>query len=207
MDLLEAYNEVVNRGSWRENYQRRIIDDQSSRVVAIMGRRTGKDYIIAQRALIHRDQETLILVPNYGMAGVIWDTLMDQIPQGMIEMVNRNREIRMITGRIIRVMTEHQARNRGTHGLQIDHLMVNEPGQISEETLAEIMTSLSPNGKVLMIGTPTENNSVLQNCYNSPLYSVHKISSIGTVPDEIIELMRATMDEEQFRLEANIDDY
>ncbi len=177
MDLLTKYSQLIDEmESNQYHYQGQIFNDRSDRIVVIMGRRSGKSQVVVQRAL-KLTGRILIATHNSMLASIMFDKIKAAIPERLLSVSrSSSKEIETTYG-----ATVHIVSNTGSLlGRTYDHIMIDEPSYMDEDTISDIFAS-GMNATKLLIGTPLGMPDTLYDYYYDPRWSRYRINWEDTV--------------------------
>jgi hypothetical protein len=192
--------------------QKKIINADARFKVVIAGRRGGKTYCsiasLAKHARIP-NSKCLYIAPTHSMCRqILWSDLKDLLGEKKwIKRVNEsNLEITLVNNSIIMLRSADTPDRM--RGLGVDHVVIDEAADISEETwTAVIRPALSDRqGTALIISSPKGRNwlyTVFQNAKHLPDWYALQFTTAegGNVPPEEIESAKMDLDERTFKQE------
>jgi hypothetical protein len=191
-------------------YQENLLNDTSQRIVACMGRQTGKTTTIATKAIhyayTHPNTTTLIVSPSLRQSMIMFDKILyfSQANPILKKSVTRQTrtQIDLSTGsRIIALpCSEHMLR-----GYTANLAICDEASFIPETIITEIIYPMisTTNGTTILLSTPWDKNHFFYKAFLNPAYSAHKIPSSQNplIPQEFLDEMKQTMTQEAYMRE------
>lgn len=191
-------------------YQEQLLNDPSSRIVACMGRQTGKTTTIATKAIhfaySHKDATTLIISPSLRQSMIMFDkilTLLYSNTSLRASIVRKTRTIiQLSTGSKIIALpcSEHMLR-----GYTANLAICDEASFIPESILTEIIFPMisTTKGAAILLSTPWDKNHFFYKAFLNPQYSTHKIPSSQNplIPKEFLAEMKENMTSEAYMRE------
>jgi phage terminase large subunit-like protein len=191
-------------------YQQQLLDDQSDRIIACMGRQTGKTTTIATKAIhyayTHPDTTTLIVSPSLRQSMIMFDKILTMVTSHpfLKQSVTRKTHtlIKLSTGSQIIALpcSEHMLRGYTAHLAICD-----EASFIPESIITEIIFPMisTTKGTTILLSTPWDKNHFFYKAFLNPAYSSHKIPSTQNplIPAEFLEEMKQTMTAEAYKRE------
>ncbi len=192
--------------------QNKIINADARFKVVIAGRRGGKTYCsiasLAKHARIP-NSKCLYIAPTHSMCRqILWSDLKELLREKKwIKRINEsNLEITLVNNSIIMLRSADTPDRM--RGLGVDHVVIDEAADISEETwTAVIRPALSDRqGTALIISSPKGRNwlyEVFQNAKHLPDWYALQFTTAqgGNVPPEEIESAKMDLDERTFKQE------
>ncbi|MCW3996213.1 MAG: phage terminase large subunit [Candidatus Bathyarchaeota archaeon] len=191
-------------------YQEALLNDQSERIIACMGRQTGKTTTIATKAIhyafTHPKTTTLIVSPSLRQSMIMFDKILNFTYGNPILRKSINRKthtlIKLSTGSQIIALpcSEHMLR-----GYTANLAICDEASFIPESVITEIIFPMisTTKGTTILLSTPWDKNHFFYKAFLNPAYSAHKIPSTENplIPQEFLEEMKQTMTQEAFMRE------
>ncbi len=188
-------------------YQEKLLNDPSKRIVACMGRQTGKTTTIATKALhfafTNPDTTTLIVSPSMRQSMIMFDKVLGFTcanPLLKRSVVRKTRTIIQFStnSNIIALpCSEHMLRGYTAHLAICD-----EASFIPESLITEILYPMisTTKGTTILLSTPWDKNHFFYKAFLNPTYSTHKITSSQNplIPQEFLAEMQQTMTEEAY---------
>jgi phage FluMu gp28-like protein len=191
-------------------YQVRLLEDKGKRIVACMGRQTGKTTSIAMKALHFADMNpkvtVLITAPSLRQSMIMFDRI--------VSFVYASPRLRSKLARVTHTMvcfdngsriialpcSEHRLR-----GYSANMIICDEASWVSEKTITQVLFPMlsTTQGYAVFLSTPWDKNHFFYRAFTNPNYSVHKVKSeeCPLVTKEFLEEMRQTMTQEQYLME------
>ncbi|MCW3998789.1 MAG: phage terminase large subunit [Candidatus Bathyarchaeota archaeon] len=191
-------------------YQERLLNDPSERIIACMGRQTGKTTTIATKAIhyayTHPKTTTLIVSPSLRQSMIMFDKILS-FTQGspyLKKSVKRKTRtlIKLSTGSQIIALpcSEHMLR-----GYTANLAICDEASFIPESIITEIIFPMisTTKGTTILLSTPWDKNHFFYKAFLNPTYSSHKIPSTQNplIPPEFLAEMKQTMTEDAYKRE------
>jgi len=191
-------------------YQERLLNDSSDRIIACMGRQTGKTTTIATKAIhyayTHPKTTTLIVSPSLRQSMIMFDKVLS-FTQGnpfLKKSVARKTHtlIKLTTGSQIIALpcSEHMLR-----GYTANLAICDEASFIPESVITEIIYPMisTTKGTTILLSTPWDKNHFFYKAFLNPSYSAHKIPSTENplIQPEFLEEMKQTMTQEAYMRE------
>jgi phage terminase large subunit-like protein len=191
-------------------YQQQLLNDQSERIVACMGRQTGKTTTIATKAIhyayTHPKTTTLIVSPSLRQSMIMFDKILNFTQSNPILRKSVKRKthtlIQLSTGSQIIALpcSEHMLR-----GYTANLAICDEASFIPESIITEIIFPMisTTKGSTILLSTPWDKNHFFYKAFLNPAYSAHKIPSTENplIPAEFLEEMKQTMTQEAYMRE------
>jgi len=194
------------------DYQKKLLRDQSKRIVACMGRQTGKSTTIAAKAihfaLINPNTTILIVSATLRQSMLMFDKILGFIESSpllkkSVKYKTRTR-IRFSNGSLIIALPcgryGHSLRGHTAHLIILD-----EAAFIPEEVITNVVFPMisTTDGAVWMLSTPWSRDHIFYKAFTSPEWSVYHLpSSVNPlIKPEFLKEQRELIGEERFRLE------
>jgi len=192
------------------NYQRNLLIDKSKRIVACMGRQSGKTTTIATKAIhyayTHPEATILIVSPSLRQSMIMFDRIISLTYRNQIltkSITRKTRTIIQLTNKsqlIALPCSENLLR-----GYTANLVILDEAAFMPEEIITEIIFPMlsTTNGAAIFLSTPWGRDHFFYRAFTNPEYSVHKIKSseCPLIPPQFLEEMRQNMTEEAYRRE------
>jgi len=191
-------------------YQARLLEDNNKRIVACMGRQTGKTTTIAMKALFFAETNpnvtVLITSPSLRQSIIMFDCIVT-----FVYSTNylRNRVVRSTRtlvqfengSRIIALpCSENLLRGYSAHMCIMD-----EASFMPEEVISQIIFPMlsTTDGYAVFLSTPWGKDHIFYRAFVNPAYSVHKVRSeeCPLIKPEFLEEMKANMTREAYLME------
>lgn len=191
-------------------YQEELLNDTSSRIVACMGRQTGKTTTIATKAIhfayCNKNTTTLIVSPSLRQSMIMFDKILtflysDKFLRNSI-IRKTHTIVQLSTGSQIIALpcSEHMLR-----GYTANLAICDEASFIPESVLTEIIFPMisTTKGTTILLSTPWDKNHFFYKAFLNPAYSTHKIPSTMNplIPPEFLEEMKQAMTEDAYKRE------
>jgi phage FluMu gp28-like protein len=191
-------------------YQAKLLEDKSKRIVACMGRQTGKTMSIAMKAIhfadINPKMTVLITAPSLRQSMIMFDRIVSFVYSSSRL---RNKLVRITRtlvcfengSRIIALpCSEHRLR-----GYSANMIICDEASWVSEKVITQVLFPMltTTQGYAVFLSTPWDKNHFFYRAFINPQYSVHKVKSeeCPLVTKDFLEEMRQNMTQEQYLME------
>jgi phage FluMu gp28-like protein len=192
------------------SYQAELLLDENKRIVACMGRQTGKTTTIAMKAVyfadINPNVTVLITSPSLRQSMIMFDriaTFVYSIPRLRNKIVRATRTlIHFENGsRIIALpCSENLLRGYTAHMVICD-----EASFMPEEVITQVIFPMlsTTDGYAIFLSTPWGKDHFFYRAFVNPAYSVHKVKSeqCPLIKPEFLEEMKANMTKEAYLME------
>ena len=191
-------------------YQARILSDPSPRIVACLGRQTGKTTTIALKAVhfayCNAETITLIVSPSLRQSTIMFDRILDFIGgsrwlRGSV--VRRTRTLIELSNgsRIIALpCSEHLLR-----GYTADLIVVDEAAFLEDEVITDILFPMlaTTGGRLILLSTPWGTGNFFHRAFCDPAWSTHRVESSQNplIPEGFLEEQRRRMTRESYAME------
>ncbi len=191
-------------------YQEKLLNDPSERIVACMGRQTGKTTTIATKAIhfafTHPKTTTLIISPSMRQSMIMFDKILNFTYSNPIlrkSVTRKTRTIIQLTNgstMIALPCSEHLLR-----GYTANLAICDEASFIPESILTEIIYPMisTTKGTTILLSTPWDKNHFFYKAFLNPQYSTHKIASAENplIPEEFLAEMKQSMTQDAYMRE------
>jgi len=192
------------------NYQAKLLEDDKKRIVACMGRQTGKTTTIAMKAIYFADTNpnvtVLITAPSLRQSMIMFD----RIATFVYSSANLRNKIVRATRTLIHFengskiialpCSENLLRGYTAHMVILD-----EASWIPEEVITQVLFPMltTTQGYAIFLSTPWDKNHFFYRAFVNPSYSVHKVKSeqCPLVTKEFLEEMKQNMTREAYLME------
>ena len=192
------------------DYQRRLLSDKSKRIVACMGRQTGKTTTIAAKAIhfayTHPNTTTLIVSPSLRQSMIMFDRILSFIHRSPLlvkSIIRKTRTIIQLSNgsQIIALpCSEHLLR-----GYTASLVIVDEANFTPERVITQIIFPMlsTTGGSIIFLSTPWDKNHFFYKAFMNPNYSVHRVKSseCPLITPEFLAEMRQNMTHEAYLME------
>jgi len=191
-------------------YQEKLLTDKGRRIVACMGRQTGKTTTIAAKAIhfayTHPNTTTLIISPSLRQSMIMFDKIQILIQQNPLltkSITRKTRTIIQLTNKsqIIALPCSENLLRGYTAKLTI----CDEAAFIPENLITNIIFPMlsTTNGTAIFLSTPWGKDHFFYRAFVNPAYSVHKIKSAECplIKPEFLDEMRQNMTHEAYLME------
>jgi phage FluMu gp28-like protein len=192
------------------SYQEKLLNDPAKRIIACMGRQTGKTTTIATKAIhyayAHKNTTTLIISPSLRQSMIMFDKILTLTHQNQIirrSITRKTRTIIQLTNASTIVAlpcSEHLLR-----GYTANLAICDEASFIPETIITEILFPMlsTTNGTAILLSTPWDKNHFFYKAFLNPQYSTHKIRSAENplIPNAFLQEMQQNMTAEAYKRE------
>jgi len=192
------------------NYQQKLLSDTNKRIIACMGRQTGKTTTIATKAIhyayTHPKTTTLIISPSLRQSMIMFDkilTFTHSNPLLRKSIARKTRTIIQLTNAstiIALLCSEHLLR-----GYTANLAICDEASFIPETIITEIVYPMlsTTNGTAIFLSTPWDKNHFFYKAFLNPQYSTHKVRSAENplIPQAFLAEMQQNMTTEAYKRE------
>jgi phage terminase large subunit-like protein len=188
-------------------YQERLLNDPSPRIIACMGRQTGKTTTIATKAIHYAYTQpkttTLIVSPSLRQSMIMFDKILGFTQGSPILRGSVTRK----THTLIQLSTKSQiialpCSEHMLRGYTANLAICDEASFIPESIITEIIFPMisTTKGTTILLSTPWDKNHFFYKAFLNPDYSAHKIPSTENplIPPEFLEEMKQTMTQEAY---------
>lgn len=191
-------------------YQRALLEDPSKRLVACMGRQSGKTTTIAMRAIhfayTNPGVTVLITAPSLRQSMIMFDRISMFISGTVVlknHVVRSTRTVIQLDNRsqiIALPCSENFLRGYTAHMIVCDEASFMPERLITQVLFPMISTT---DGYAIMLSSPWGRDHFFYRAFMDPNYSVHhvKSSECPLIKPEFLEEMRRNMTEQAFRME------
>lgn len=191
-------------------YQAKLLTDMNKRIVACMGRQTGKTTTIAMKAIYfaqtNPDVLVLITSPSLRQSMIMFDRVATFVystaylrnkilraTRTLIQFENGSRIIALpCSENLLRGYTAHM-------------IILDEASWIPEEVITQILFPMlsTTDGCAILLSTPWDKNHFFYKAFVNPTYSVHKVKSseCPLIKPKFLEEMRQNMTREAYLME------
>ncbi len=191
-------------------YQAALLEDSSKRIVACMGRQTGKTTTIALKAIYfaHANKGVTVLItsPSLRQSVIMFDHIMSFVYSSFY----LRSKILRATGTLIQFdnkskiialpCSEHLLR-----GYTANMIILDEASWIPEKVITQILFPMltTTDGYAILLSTPWDKNHFFYRAFVNPAYSVHKVKSseCPLVTQHILDENRQNMTQEEYLME------
>jgi phage terminase large subunit-like protein len=192
------------------SYQEKLLNDPAKRIIACMGRQTGKTTTIATKAIhyayTHPKTTTLIISPSLRQSIIMFDKILQLTHSNPLlrkSITRKTRTIIQLTNNstiIALPCSEHQLR-----GYTANLAIADEASFIPESIITEIVYPMlsTTNGTAILLSTPWDKNHFFYKAFLNPTYSTHKIQSKENplIPQAFLTEMQQNMTAEAYKRE------
>src|SRR4030066_284359 len=192
------------------NYQEKLLNDPAKRIIACMGRQTGKTTTIATKAIhyafTHPKTTTLIISPSMRQSMIMFDKILQFTHATSIltkSITRKTRTIIQLTNASTMVAfpcSEHLLR-----GYSAQLVICDEASFIPETVITEIVFPMlsTTNGTAILLSTPWDKNHFFYKAFLNPNYSTHKIQSSENplIPQAFLQEMNRNRPAEAYKRE------
>jgi phage FluMu gp28-like protein len=191
-------------------YQAKLLEDKSKRIVACMGRQTGKTTSIAMKAIHFADMNSavtvLITAPSLRQSMIMFDRI--------VTFVYSSARFRNKVARITRTLVSFENGSRiialpcsehRLRGYTANMVICDEASWVSEKVILEVLFPMltTTQGYAIFLSTPWDKNHFFYRAFVNPAYSVHRVKSeeCPLITKEFLEEMRQNMTHEAYLME------
>jgi phage FluMu gp28-like protein len=191
-------------------YQKKLLNDTSKRIIACMGRQTGKTTTIATKAIHHAytnpNTTTLIISPSLRQSMIMFDKIQNLTQQNTFLAQSITRKTRTIiqltnNSQIIALPCSENLLRGYTTQLAI----CDEAAFMPEKTITQIIYPMltTTNGTAILISTPWDKNHFFHKAYTNSNYSTHKVKTnqCPLIKPEFLTEMQQNMTHETYQRE------
>ena len=191
------------------HYQEKLLRDASKRIVACMGRQTGKTTTIAIKAVhfafCNKDVTVLITAPSRRQSIIMFSKIASFIFRTVLrKSVVRATQttIQLSNGSEIIALpcSEHLLRGFTAH-----MVIVDEVSYIPEQVVTNILYPMlaTTNGSLILLSTPWGKDHFFYRAFVDPDFSVHRVKSCECplISEKFLEKQREFMTTETYRME------
>ena len=191
-------------------YQAKLLEDESKRIVACMGRQTGKTTTIAMKALYFADTNPNVLVlitsPSLRQSMIMFDRIATFV---FSSAYLRNKVVRATRTLIhfengSRIIALPCSENL-LRGYTAQMVICDEASFMPEEVITQVIFPMlsTTDGYAIFLSTPWDKNHFFYRAFVNPAYSVHRVKSeqCPLIKPEFLEEMRQNMTREAFLME------
>jgi len=191
-------------------YQTNLLLDESKRIVACMGRQSGKTSVIAMRT-IHfaytRNKVTVLITSPSMRQSMI---MFDRISAFIHSTKTLKQEVTRATRTIIQLKNRSQiialpCSENLLRGYTADMVICDETAFMPEETITNVIFPMlsTTNGYAIFLSTPWGKDHFFYRAFKNPKYSVHKVKSseCPLIMAEFLEEQRQNMTAEAYKME------
>jgi len=192
------------------SYQAELLLDENKRIVACMGRQTGKTTTIAMKAIYFADTNpnvtVLITSPSLRQSMIMFDriaTFVYSTPRLRNKIVRATRTlIHFENGsRIIALPCSENL----LRGYTAQMVICDEASFMPEEVITQVIFPMlsTTDGYAIFLSTPWGKDHFFYRAFVNPAYSVHKVRSeqCPLIKREFLEEMKANMTREAYLME------
>jgi len=191
-------------------YQARLLEDKSKRIVACMGRQTGKTTTIALKAIYFANTNpnvtVLITSPSLRQSMIMFDRITDFVFQSVRL---RNRILKATRTLICfdngsRIIALPCSENL-LRGYSAQMVICDETSFMPERIIVQVIFPMisATNGYAIFLSTPWARDHFFYRAFVDPNYSVYKVKSSESplIKPEFLEEMRQNMTREAYLME------
>jgi len=190
-------------------YQAKLLQDQSKRIVACMGRQSGKTTTIALKAIkfavSKRNATILITSPSLRQSMIMFNRISSLIATSPLKpkVVRATRTVIQFDNKseiVALPASENLLRGFSAHMIVCD-----EAAFMPEELITNIIFPMisSTQGHAIFLSTPWGRNHFFYRAFMNPNYSVHRVKSSENplITAQFLDEMRLNMTKEAFSME------
>jgi len=191
------------------SYQEQMLADQSQRIIACMGRQTGKTTTIATKAIhyafTHPNTTTLIISPSLRQSMIMFDKITSFTTNPILRksITRKTRTIIQLTNKsqiIALPCSEHLLR-----GYTANLAICDEAAFMPENVITEIIFPMlsTTHGTAIFLSTPWGKDHFFYKAYNNPNYTAYTIPSQQNplITNEFLQEMQQNMTTEAYKRE------
>jgi len=191
-------------------YQAELLLDENKRIVACMGRQTGKTTTIAMKAIYFADTNSnvtvLITSPSLRQSMIMFDriaTFVYSIPHLRNKIVRATRTLIQFENgsRIIALPCSENL----LRGYTAQMVICDEASFMPEEVITQVIFPMlsTTDGYAIFLSTPWGKDHFFYRAFVNPAYSVHKVKSseCPLIKPEFLEEMKTNMTREAYLME------
>ena len=191
-------------------YQAKLLEDDKKRIVACMGRQTGKTTTIAMKAIYFADTNpnvtVLITSPSLRQSMIMFDRiaiLVYSTPRLRNKIVRATRTLVHFENgsRIIALPCSENL----LRGYTAQMVICDEASFMPEEVITQVIFPMlsTTDGYAIFLSTPWGKDHFFYRAFVNPAYSVHKVKSseCPLIKQEFLEEMKANMTREAYLME------
>jgi len=192
------------------SYQEKLLNDPAQRIIACMGRQTGKTTTIATKAIhyayTHPKTTTLIISPSLRQSMIMFDKILALTHANPLlrkSITRKTRTVIQLTNAstiIALPCSEHLLRGYTAH-----LAIADEASFIPETIITEIIYPMlsTTNGTAILLSTPWDKNHFFYKAFLNPQYSTHKVCSAENplIPNAFLQEMQQNMTTEAYKRE------
>jgi phage FluMu gp28-like protein len=191
-------------------YQAELLEDNSKRIVACMGRQTGKTTTIAMKAIHFADTNpkvtVLITAPSLRQSMIMFDRIATFV---FSSAYLRNKVVRATRTLIqfengSRIIALPCSENL-LRGYTAQMVICDEASFMPEEVITQVIFPMlsTTDGYAIFLSTPWGKDHFFYRAFVNPAYSVHKVKSeqCPLIKKEFLEEMKANMTHEAYLME------
>jgi len=190
-------------------YQAKLLQDESKRLVACMGRQSGKTTTIALKALkfaVSNKQVTILITsPSLRQSMIMFNRIINLISTSPLESrVTRATRTTIHFDNKSEIIALPASENM-LRGFSAHMIICDEAAFMPEELITNIIFPMisSTQGYAIFLSTPWGRNHFFYRAFMDPNYSVHRVKSSENplITPQFLEEMRHNMTEEAFKME------
>lgn len=192
------------------SYQAKLLEDQSKRIVACMGRQTGKTTTIAMKTIYFADKNpnvtVLITSPSLRQSMIMFDRILtlvfstDYLHNKVIRATRTHIQFENGSCIIALPCSEHMLR-----GYTANMVVLDEASWIPETVITQILFPMlsTTDGYAIFLSTPWDRNHFFYRAFCNPKYSVHKVKSneCPLIKPEFLQEMQFNMTKDAYLME------
>jgi len=191
-------------------YQAKLLEDKNKRIVACMGRQTGKTTTIAMKAIYFADTNpnvtVLITSPSLRQSMIMFDRIamfVYSTPRLRNKIVRATRTLVHFENgsRIIALPCSENL----LRGYTAQMVICDEASFMPEEVITQVIFPMlsTTDGYAIFLSTPWGKDHFFYRAFVNPAYSVHRVKSseCPLIKREFLEEMKANMTREAYLME------
>jgi phage FluMu gp28-like protein len=192
------------------DYEAKLLEDESKRIAACMGRQTGKTTTIGMKAIHFADTNpnvtVLITAPSLRQSVIMFDRI--------ATFVYSSARLRNKVVRATRTLIHFENGSKILalpcsenllRGYTANMVICDEASWIPEEVITQVLFPMltTTQGYAIFLSTPWDKNHFFYRAFVNPAYSVHKVKSeqCPLVTEEFLEEMKANMTHDAYLME------
>ncbi len=192
-------------------YQVSLLEDPSKRIVACMGRQTGKTTTIALKAIYfaqtNKGVTVLITSPSLRQSMIMFDRIITFVYSSAYL---RTKIVRS-TGTLVQLENKSQiialpCSEHMLRGYTANMIILDEASWIPEKVITQILFPMlsTTDGYAILLSTPWDKNHFFYRAFANPAYSVHRVKSseCPLIPQHVLDENRQNMTREEYLMEC-----
>jgi phage FluMu gp28-like protein len=191
-------------------YQTALLQDPSKRIVACMGRQTGKTTTIALKAIYfaHTNKSVTVLITSPSLRQSM--IMFERITSLVFSSLYLRGKITRATGTLIQFENRSKiialpCSENMLRGYTANMIILDEASWIPEKVITQILFPMltTTDGYAILLSTPWDKNHFFYRAFVNPAYSVHRVKSsqCPLVTEQILEENRQNMTHDGYLME------